>query len=300
MYSLLGTKMYRRPQDWSIFIAGRYSLVGPKGPFGPSEWREKVFPGCRIELHRESAIEYPLQKPQMLQLPASPRENNKFSSQSEISARNVISLPRTTSLYFPSKGKKRDVNSLEHLSPGPHEGQSSIHSEARYHSIDSQRYPNSVHAVSAGHISESEADKASQIASRSDETEHSTRELRPNADFQVDLEGEEFVPRKLGRKNTDMQSFVEDDTEADDYLSVATGHSSLPSDLLEQVGPEISEEEIFAPEVELEPSVTIEHSADPNNPMERDGAEICEDGNLTPENELEPSVSNNLSEQGKS
>ncbi|KAJ5523829.1 Mg2+ transporter protein CorA-like/Zinc transport protein ZntB [Penicillium frequentans] len=115
--------------------------------------------------------------------------------------------------------------------------------------------------------------------------------------WEVDLEGEEIVPQKLRRKNSSMQSFVEDDTEADDHPSVAIGYSSLPSNLLEQVGPEISEEETFPREVELKSSVNIEHSSEPNNLMKRVGADICEDEIFTPENEFDSPISNNLSKQ---
>lgn len=274
-------------------------MIGPKGPFAPCEWHEKVFPGCKVELQRESTIGYPLQKPQMLHLPASPRENDKSSLRSESSARTAIPLPRPASPHLSCRGKKREVKRLENLPPESHGDRQSIRSKTCDHSIDGRTNPNSVVAVSAGQPSDSTSDEASYLASKFDETDHLKTELGSNADVQVDIEEGEYVPQKLRRKNTDMQSFVEDDTEADDYPSAATGDSSLPSDLLVQVCAEISGEGTLTTEDELDSSVAIDHSSLPQHPMEVVDSEISEEEIFTPEIELESSVSTAFSKQGK-
>ncbi|KAJ5925580.1 Mg2+ transporter protein CorA-like/Zinc transport protein ZntB [Penicillium verhagenii] len=56
MYSVIGAKMNGTPQDWSAFIAGRYSLIGPNGPINTSDWDEKIFPGCKVELKSEVKV----------------------------------------------------------------------------------------------------------------------------------------------------------------------------------------------------------------------------------------------------
>lgn len=256
MYSVIGTKMQERCENWSAFNAGRYSLIGPNGLIALSEWDEKIFPGCKIELKSEPAIGYSIQKPQTLQLPVSLQADDRSSSRSESSTVTVIPRPTTPQSF--SGRKKLEVNQLEKLPPETggtrpsNRNQQSIRPETWDDCIDGQIFPNSVNVATVGQSSDSTLDTKGHLASSIDETDHLTKELGSNLNVYMERDDQEIISRKPRRKNTDIQSYVEDASEAKNYSSVAITGSSLSLYPTKRVGIEISDKETHTVEIELE------------------------------------------------
>jgi hypothetical protein len=247
MYSVIGTKMQEKPQNKATFVNGTYSLVGPKGPITPSEWDKKVFPGCTIEIKRDPIIAYTPQKPQM-----SPWANDRTSSRSESSVITVIPRPSTPKSV--SGSKKPEVRQLENVPAEAHINRQSLSSETGDSSIDGQNYPASVDVVVAGQSSDPTLTKNGHLSSNIDNTVQLTEELESNSNVYLRIEDQENVHQQPRRKNTDMQSFVEDasETEGEDYFSIAIRGPNRSLYPTEHVGTESSYKEPPIAEIELE------------------------------------------------
>ncbi|KAJ5677099.1 Mg2+ transporter protein CorA-like/Zinc transport protein ZntB [Penicillium maclennaniae] len=57
MEPVIGTKMQYDPEHLSAFRAGAYALNGPDGPISPSDWNDKIYPGCVVELRLKGSKE---------------------------------------------------------------------------------------------------------------------------------------------------------------------------------------------------------------------------------------------------
>ncbi|KAJ5924390.1 Mg2+ transporter protein CorA-like/Zinc transport protein ZntB [Penicillium verhagenii] len=254
MYSVIGAKMNGTPQDWSAFIAGRYSLIGPNGPITPSEWDDKIFPGCKVELKSEVKIGNALRESQMLKLPESSWMKDRSSSQSEGSARTVV--PRSANSHSSSRVKSKSVDQLEKIAPEVHVDQQSIHSVASNNLSHGQSVLSSVHRVTSEQSSDPKANPGSRLVPEVDETDDLTEVLVSNVEAQADVENKDEVPKKLRRANSDMQSFVEDGSDDEDFPSVVSKSSHLSLSPSARVDVEVHEREAHTPELELKSSIS--------------------------------------------